>query len=90
MAMQDTGPTRQEMTAMRAYRARVWARRLFIIMVVVVLVAIWQDRNMAPPVHDFMHNMAQKGYDYIQSSESLKPHWDKLANFMSSNAGDAQ
>ena len=82
MAPTSAGPSRAEMTAMRANKARRWARQLFLFMVLVAMVGIWQDRNLAPPVHDFMQNTAQSTLAYIENSETLKPHWDKLSVFV--------
>lgn len=42
----------------RAKRARIWARRVIMAMVVLGLFAIWQDRRLAPQVHDGMRSLA--------------------------------
>ncbi|MEQ9259672.1 MAG: hypothetical protein RIG84_11275 [Roseovarius sp.] len=59
----------------RSGRARAWARRVLMALVVLSLYAIWQDRALAPPVHDWMQETAVAAHGLIEGEDSLSGIW---------------
>ncbi len=63
--------TREAAFKARAKRARGWARIVNVALFAAVLTAIWQERALAPPVHDRMQHMAVSVTAMIGGSETL-------------------
>ena len=55
----------------RARKARGWARLVYAVLVAGFLYAAWQDRALAPPVHDGMQVVAAKISYAIENSDDL-------------------
>lgn len=67
----DISAQGDERTAKRTRTARKWAGRLKIVLMCLVLSAIWQDKRLAPPVHDGMQHVAAAAMAYVEDSEAL-------------------
>ena len=61
----------EERTAARTARARKWARVMTLVLFGLFLTATWQDRGLAPPVHDGMIVVSNMAMGYIEGSEAL-------------------
>ncbi|MBZ0123286.1 MAG: hypothetical protein K8F31_05315 [Roseovarius sp.] len=82
----------------RAARARGWARLAYAALVAMFLFAAWQDRALAPPVHDGMKVTAERivwvtentdevrayirGLMRSPSGSSAKPQHDPVTRFL--------
>lgn len=62
---------KDELTEARTAKARKLARKLRFVLVILCLTAIWQDKNLAPPVHNGMQTAADMAMGYIENSEAL-------------------
>lgn len=62
--------------AARSARARKYARVMKFTLFVLILTAVWQDKRLAPPVHDGMQLIAGKAIEYIESNETLSEALD--------------
>ncbi|MFK7938732.1 MAG: hypothetical protein AB8B82_05090 [Roseovarius sp.] len=62
---------KDEKTAARSAKARGYARWMVLCLMVLCLSAIWQDKRLAPPVHDGMQHVSELAMGYINSSEAL-------------------
>jgi len=56
----------------RSTRARRWARTVLALLIFTSLCAIWQDRALAPPVHDGMHGLASHVMYAVENSDDLR------------------
>lgn len=63
---------REPTSAKRSTRARRWARTVLALLIFTSLFAIWQDRALAPPVHDGMHGMASHVMYAVENSDDLR------------------
>lgn len=61
----------EERHTARQRRIRGWARFLRFVLAGLCLGAIWQERALAPPVHDGMNKVADLAMTYIEDSETL-------------------
>ena len=66
----------------RAHRARYWARRVFWLAAFAALFGIWQDRALAPPVHDGMKRVAGNVVYAFENSDQVRA---KLHSFFGGN-----
>ena len=71
MAEPDAATSRQFAYLERSGTARAWARKVLIALFVVSVCAVWKDRGLAPPAHDWMHATATQARAYVDGSESL-------------------
>ncbi len=55
----------------RRTRLRGWTRLLSFVLAGLCLTAIWQEKRLAPPVHDGMQRVAGIAMDYIGQNEML-------------------
>lgn len=62
---------KDEKTAARTAKARGYARWMVVCLMGLCLTAIWQEKRLAPPVHDGMQHMAGLAMGYIGQSETL-------------------
>ena len=62
---------KEERAAARSAKARKYARVLRLCLFGLILTAIWQEKRLAPPVHDGMQKVAAMAMEYIESSETL-------------------
>ena len=67
---------KDERTAARSAKARSYARLLRFALFCMVLTAIWQDKQLAPPVHDGMQKVAGMAMTYIEGNEMLSQALD--------------
>ncbi len=58
---------RQRAYVIRAKKAREYASTALVLLVAAWVVAIWQDRAIAPRTHDGMRAMAHSTYDLIEN-----------------------
>ncbi len=70
----------------RGKRARKWASLIMFLMVGVALTAIWQEKRLAPPVHDGMQVAAVKVLQLIESSEGAKSFVTAAVSKISNNS----
>ncbi len=56
----------------RARRARGWARLVLWMAAAVFLMAVWQDRALAPPVHDGMTMLTEKVQYALENSDNAR------------------
>jgi len=61
----------EERTNARSNKLRGWTRMLSFVLVGLSLTAIWQEKRLAPPVHDGMQRVAGMAMDYINQNEAL-------------------
>jgi len=89
---------RQRALRNRAIKARGWARLVYAVLVVAFLFAAWQERPLAPPVHDGMKlvsarvsyamnntdevRAALRGFFSSPSGSSAKPEHDPVTRFL--------
>jgi hypothetical protein len=62
---------KDEKTAARSAKARNYARWMVVCLIGLCLTAIWQDKRLAPPLHDGMQHVAGVAMGYIDQSEAL-------------------
>ena len=74
---------KEQRIAARTAKARSYARWLRFGLFCMVLTAIWQEKRLAPPVHDGMQKVAGMAMTYIESNEMLS---EALANAQKSYA----
>ena len=55
----------------RARARRRWSRRLTVLLVGLCLMAIWQERRLAPPLHDGMQTLAGLALERIERNDHL-------------------
>ena len=67
---------REKNRAARAKKARGWARLVQLALCGAVLSAIWQDRALAPPVHDQMRRMAVSASAMLADPHTLQAYLD--------------
>lgn len=58
----------------RAVTARRWSRRVFALLIVVFLYAAWQDRALAPPIHDGMQKTVSLAADFVENSDDIRTY----------------
>ncbi|WP_422026761.1 hypothetical protein [Roseovarius sp.] len=63
---------REEPAVKRSDWARRWARTVLALLIFTSLYGIWQDRALAPPVHDGMHRMAGHIMYAVEHSDDLR------------------
>ncbi|MEQ8293171.1 MAG: hypothetical protein RIA08_13285 [Roseovarius sp.] len=56
----------------RSTRARRWARTVFALLIFACLFGIWQERALAPPVHDGMHSMVDHVIYAMENSDDIR------------------
>lgn len=56
----------------RSYRARRWARTVLGLLIFTFLYGVWQDRALAPPLHDGMHKMAAHVVYAYENADSVR------------------
>lgn len=74
--------SREERRLERSARARSLSRWMKLALYATVMAAIWQERALAPPVHDRMQALATLAGDYIARSDTLAaylPRSDRLS-----------
>lgn len=69
---QTYAEAREQAYLVRARRARGWARLVLWVAAGVFLVAVWQDRALAPPVHDGMMMLTEKVRYALENSDSAR------------------
>ena len=62
---------KDERTAARSAKARGYARWMMLCLMGLSLTAIWQDKRLAPPVHDGMSRVAGMAMGVIYNSDML-------------------
>lgn len=60
-----------ERTSARSDKARAYARWMKVALMCLCLTAIWQEKRLAPPVHDGMQSLAGMAMNYVENSETL-------------------
>jgi len=65
---------RQDRYAARAHRAERWAGWVKLALVATVLAAIWQDKALAPPVHDQMQRVAGLAASTLDRSDTVQAY----------------
>ncbi|MEQ9674530.1 MAG: hypothetical protein RLO10_08710 [Roseovarius indicus] len=60
--------------AARAVRARRWSRRVFALLILVFLYAVWQDRALAPPIHDGMQKTVSLAAGFVENSGDIRSY----------------
>lgn len=73
--------TRIERFQSRAQGARRLSRYVRIMLIAATFAAIWQDRNLAPPVHDRMVVVADKVAMLIEDSEGMSSKISAMTRF---------
>lgn len=63
---------REQAFKARAKRARRWARLITLALFTVFLTAVWQNRALAPPVHDGMVLITDKVQYALENSDSAR------------------
>ncbi len=66
-----TNIQKDERIAARTATARRYARKMFMCLIILCLVAIWQDKRLAPPLHNGMQVVSGIAMEYIENSETL-------------------
>ncbi|MCZ0812770.1 MAG: hypothetical protein ACQEVT_03995 [Pseudomonadota bacterium] len=77
---------REERRLARSARARSLARLVNVALFAAVLGAIWQERALAPPVHDQMQSMAVRVAGLMGGSETLQAYFPRGADGLSASA----
>lgn len=77
--VQDTGQDTQAEArviayAARARAARVWARRVILVLAAVYLVGVWQNRPLAPDVHDGMKTLAARAAHALDNTDEVRAY----------------
>ncbi|SLN51083.1 hypothetical protein ROA7450_02551 [Roseovarius albus] len=70
----------------RGKRARKWASLTMFVMTGAALTAIWQEKRLAPPVHDGMQVTAVKVLELIESSEGARSFVTAAVSKISDNS----
>ena len=82
MTFVDASPeTRIERFQKRAQGARRLSRYVRLMLIAATFTAIWQDRNLAPPVHDRMVVVAEKVVMLIEDSEGMSTKISAMTRF---------
>jgi hypothetical protein len=76
-----TQESRVERFQERARTARKWSRLTFVCLIGACLGAIWQDRALAPQVHDRMQVVAGRATEFIENSESTRASLLAMSEF---------
>jgi len=77
---------REERRLARSARARSMARLVNVALFAAVLGAIWQERALAPPVHDQMQSMAVRVADLMGGSDVLQAYFPRGTDGLSAAA----
>jgi len=81
---------RQAAYRARAQRVRGWARILMVCMLAWFLVAVWQTRAIAPPVHDLMQTAAGHARYAMDNTDKLRTRIRHALNPPSGTSVQAQ
>jgi hypothetical protein len=76
-----TQDTRQDRVLARAKEARKWARLVQVCLLGTCVTAIWQDRALAPPVHDQLKFSAAWAGDMLESTQGAKSYLTAMSGF---------
>jgi hypothetical protein len=79
-------PGRGARQRQRAAVARRWARFVMVLLGATVLVAIWQDERLSPPLHAQMERAVMALTQMPASSEEIRAHLARLSR--SAGGGD--
>jgi len=83
-ARETTAKDRVHAFSARASRARGWARVVYALLVAAFLFGAWQDRALAPPVHDGMKVVVERTRYAVENSDEVRT-W--LKGLFSSTGG---
>jgi len=82
MSFANANPdARIERLQSRAQGARKLSRYVRVMLIAAMFTAIWQDRNLAPPVHDKMVVVADKVATLIEDSEGMSSKISAMTRF---------
>ena len=81
---------RQQAYVTRARAAERWARKMLWFTFMVGLFAVWQHRDLAPPVHDGMFNVAAVTTDILGGAHETRAAVQNLFAGSSGTAGAGQ
>lgn len=60
--------------AARSVKARRWSRRVFALLIFTFLFAVWQDRALAPPIHDGMQKIVSHAVGFVENSDDIRAY----------------
>lgn len=81
---------RQERYKKRARKARNFARFLMFCLIFTSGVAIWQDRALAPPIHDKMQEGMALALEKIEQSETASAYLTTITNYLGGTSANGQ
>ncbi|MFN3208115.1 MAG: hypothetical protein ACE369_03780 [Roseovarius sp.] len=76
-----THDTRLEQREAKTRVARKWARRVGMGLTALCLTAVWQERALAPAVHDRMQAAYVYGMDWLKSTETGGGYLTAMGDF---------
>ncbi|WP_397541356.1 hypothetical protein [Roseovarius salis] len=69
-----TAEARTTAYAARARAARVWARRVLLLLTAVYLFGVWQNRPLAPDIHDGMRTLAGRAVYVAENTDKVRAY----------------